>query len=130
MNTPPSARALETAVKAALAAGQIMRQNFHATKKINTATQHDIKLELDVRCQKRIEKILRRAWPTVPILGEEGMVGKPQGPARWVVDPIDGTVNFTYGIPHASVSIALQVAENSGPAKAKGRDRAKTRRKQ
>jgi myo-inositol-1(or 4)-monophosphatase len=127
MNNSESTRALETAVEAALAAGQIMRRNFHATKKINTATQHDIKLELDVRCQKRIERILRQAWPKVPILGEEGVVGKPEGSARWVVDPIDGTVNFTYGIPHACVSIALQVDQSASPARAKSR--AKTRRK-
>ncbi|MBI5383747.1 MAG: inositol monophosphatase [Verrucomicrobia bacterium] len=36
------------------------------------------------------------------------MVGDPASEHRWVVDPIDGTVNFTYGIPHACVSIALQ----------------------
>ena len=42
------------------------------------------------------------------ILGEEGIAGDPEAESRWVVDPIDGTVNFTYGIPHASVSIALQ----------------------
>src|SRR5205085_11630814 len=41
-------------------------------------------------------------------LGEEGIAGDPSAPAGWVVDPIDGTVNFAYGIPHACVSIALQ----------------------
>src|SRR5437016_950914 len=101
--------ALACAVAAARAAGQIMRDNFHSPKKINSATQHDIKLELDVRCQKRIETILRRGFPNVAILGEEGVAGDPRAPWRWVVDPIDGTVNFTYEIPHCCVSIALQV---------------------
>jgi myo-inositol-1(or 4)-monophosphatase len=77
-------------------------------KKVHTATQHDIKLELDVRCQNLIQKALRQAFPELPVLGEEGAVGDPDAPARWVVDPIDGTVNFTYGIPHACVAIALQ----------------------
>ena len=86
-----------------------MRQNLKRAKSINEATQHDIKLELDVRCQKLIERTLRRAFPGVAILGEEGVLGDPHAAARWVVDPIDGTVNFTYGIPHACVSIALQV---------------------
>ncbi|HXJ61582.1 MAG TPA: inositol monophosphatase family protein [Verrucomicrobiae bacterium] len=107
-----SKRALQTAIDAARAAGGIMRQNFRAPKKINSATQHDIKLELDVRCQKRIERILRAAWPAIAILGEEGVVGDPEAGSRWVVDPIDGTVNFTYGIPHACVSIALQMQTN------------------
>lgn len=108
MTATETKRALATAVTAARAAGRMMRDNLNKAKKINEASQHDIKLELDVRCQKRIERELRRAFPTVPILGEEGILGDPEAPVRWVVDPIDGTVNFTYGIPHACVSIALQ----------------------
>jgi len=100
--------ALSCAVTAARAAGNLMRENLHRVKTINEATRHDIKLELDVRCQKLIERTLRRAFPTIPILGEEGIVGDPEAATRWVVDPIDGTVNFSYGIPHACVSIALQ----------------------
>jgi len=86
-----------------------MRRNLNLPKKVNATTQHDIKLELDVRCQKRIEKELQRAFPQIAVLGEEGVLGDPQAAQRWVVDPIDGTVNFTYGIPHACVSIALQI---------------------
>ena len=85
-----------------------MRRHLGSSKKINSATQHDIKLELDVRCQKLIERKLRATFPDVAVLGEEGVLGDPQSARRWVVDPIDGTVNFTYGIPHACVSIALQ----------------------
>jgi myo-inositol-1(or 4)-monophosphatase len=85
-----------------------MRQNLRADKKINSATLHDIKLELDVRCQKRIESILAKAGRHITVLGEEDIAGDPQASDRWVVDPIDGTVNFSYGIPHACVSIALQ----------------------
>jgi myo-inositol-1(or 4)-monophosphatase len=85
-----------------------MQRHLRAAKNTNLATQHDIKLELDVRCQKLIERKLRSAFRTVPILGEEGVVGDIESEFRWVVDPIDGTVNFAYGIPHACVSIALQ----------------------
>lgn len=100
--------ALRVAVQAAKAAGAIIRENLFRAKKINAVATHDIKLELDVRCQKEIERHLRQAFPEVAILGEEGNVGAAEAERRWVVDPIDGTVNFTYGIPHASVSIALQ----------------------
>ncbi|MCX6905374.1 MAG: inositol monophosphatase, partial [Verrucomicrobia bacterium] len=82
--------------------------HLHATKKIKASTQHDIKLELDVRCQHVIESVLTRAYPAISILGEEGVAGDSGSRYRWVIDPIDGTVNFTYGIPHACVSIALQ----------------------
>ena len=95
-------------IEAAHAAGKMMRANWRAPKKINSQTQHDIKLELDVRCQKKITAILSDAFPEIPLLGEEGNTGDVDAEYRWVVDPIDGTVNFTYGIPHACVSIALQ----------------------
>jgi len=105
---------LTVAVKAARAAGGLMRKNFHAPKRINEEIQHDIKLELDVRCQRLIERTLLQSFPQTAVLGEEGTVGDLGAEHRWVVDPIDGTVNFAYGIPHACVSIALQ--ERTGAA--------------
>ncbi len=85
-----------------------MLANWHAPKRVNLADAHDIKLELDVRCQKLIERTLRAAFPRIPMLGEEGDSGNVNAEYRWVVDPIDGTVNYAFGIPHAAVSIALQ----------------------
>jgi myo-inositol-1(or 4)-monophosphatase len=99
---------LAFAVDAAQAAGYLMRRHLPSPKQIKAMADHDIKLELDERCQKLIEKQLRLAFPRIALLGEEGVAGDPQAPMRWVVDPIDGTVNFAYGIPHACVSIALQ----------------------
>lgn len=96
-------------MKAARAAGKIMRDNWHAAKHVKLADAHDIKLELDVRCQKTIEKMLFKAFPKISVVGEEGCSGDPNSDYRWVVDPIDGTVNYFFGMPHAAVSIALQV---------------------
>jgi myo-inositol-1(or 4)-monophosphatase len=101
-------KALKASVEAAKTAGALMRKNLRAEKKANEVTSHDIKLELDVRCQKLIEKQLHSAFPEISFLGEEGDSGAADSEYRWVVDPIDGTVNFAYGIPHACVSIALQ----------------------
>ena len=98
----------DTAIKAARVAGEIMARNLLSFKKVNSSTQRDIKLELDVKCQNKIEAILNKSHPEVAILGEEGNAGDIETELRWVVDPIDGTVNYTYGIPHACVSIALQ----------------------
>src|SRR5256885_1135913 len=108
MQTMKTPGALSAAVRAAKAAGALMLKNRWAVKKVNSETQHDIKLELDVRCQKTIERNLRKEFPKVPILGEEGFTGDIKEETRWVVDPIDGTVNFAHGIPHCCVSIALQ----------------------
>jgi myo-inositol-1(or 4)-monophosphatase len=100
--------AQSTAVRAAQAVGALMRRELHQSKRAQSVTQHDIKLELDVQSQKLIEKTLSRAFPQAALLGEEGAAGRADAEYRWVVDPIDGTVNFAYGIPHACVSIALQ----------------------
>ena len=105
--------ALTAAIKAARAAGQVMQANWLKPKHVNCAEAHDIKLELDVRCQALIEKILATAFPAIPVLGEEGSTGDTSAAYRWVIDPIDGTVNYFYGLPHAAVSIALQHREQS-----------------
>src|ERR1039457_873831 len=109
--------AQRSAVQAAQTVGKLMRGHLHARKRANSVTQHDIKLELDVRSQHLIEKSLRSSFPKVALLGEEGVAGDPNAEYRWVVDPIDGTVNFAYTIPHACVSIALQRrAAGPGPS--------------
>src|SRR5262245_58428227 len=87
-------RAEAVAVGAARSVGELMRRYLAATKRAHAVTQHDIKLDLDVRCQKLIERALRAAFPHVPVVGEEGVVGNPGNDYRWIVDPIDGTVNF------------------------------------
>jgi len=112
---PSNPQALAAAVDAAHQAGALMKKHLRRAKQVNESHQHDIKLELDVRCQKLITRVLARAFPSIPVLGEEGIdAASEQAVARWVVDPIDGTVNFAYGIPHAAVSIALQVRTADG----------------
>ena len=105
---PSLRRAQAAAVHAAQAVGRLMRLQLNASKRANSVTQHDIKLELDVRCQRLIQEALHQSFPSVALLGEEGVAGEVDAEYRWVVDPIDGTVNFAYGIPHACISIALQ----------------------
>jgi len=101
--------ALACAETAARQAGRLMRQNLHAVKTVNEECHHDIKLELDVRCQQVIERTLRKGYPDFAVLGEEGVSGSADAEARWVVDPIDGTVNFAHDVPHACTCIALQI---------------------
>ena len=108
MKASEQKRAMDAAIKAARAAGTLLLKNRQAPKKAHEVSQHDIKLELDVKCQELIEGKLRRAFPKISVLGEEGESGDARAERRWVIDPIDGTVNFAYGIPHSCVSIALQ----------------------
>lgn len=99
---------LSTAIQIAREAGALLRQNFGGPLEINHAETHDIKLQLDVECQRLIESRLRAAFPEDSIVGEEESHGDPEAGRRWIVDPLDGTVNFTYQIPHYAVSIARQ----------------------
>ncbi len=110
------------AIQAARAAGRLMYANWHRPKRVKVAEAHDIKLELDVRCQQLIEKILRTAFPQIPLLGEEGDAGDVNAEYRWVVDPIDGTVNYFFGLPHAAVSIALQAKSDRKSARNRGQN--------
>ena len=99
---------LEAAKEAAQAAGALLRSHFEKPLTVNATTAHDIKLEVDVLTQNLITKILLRHFPEHALYGEEGIVGDQSSDHQWVVDPLDGTVNYFYGIPHFCVSIALR----------------------
>lgn len=97
---------LTAARDAALAAGGMIRGHFGRDLNVDSAEAHDIKLELDRRSQSLIEALILAAFPAHAIYGEEGVRGDQNAPDQWIIDPIDGTVNFFYGIPHFAVSIA------------------------
>jgi myo-inositol-1(or 4)-monophosphatase len=99
---------LETAIEAAAEAGKLLRKNFGTQLAVNQATHYDIKLEIDEQSQKLISRVILADYPDHCILGEEGVTGRQDADVRWVVDPLDGTVNYFYGIPHYAVSIAAQ----------------------
>jgi myo-inositol-1(or 4)-monophosphatase len=99
---------LEAAVAAAQAAGALLREHFGNALEVNEFSAHDIKLDLDVRAQDLITEQLLGKYPDHAIYGEEGIAGNQGSEFQWVVDPIDGTVNFFYGIPHFCISIALR----------------------
>lgn len=99
---------LEAACEAAQAAGGFLRAHFGSTLAVDANEAHDIKLELDRRSQFLIEGMLLARFPSHAILGEEGLAGDPTSDFEWIVDPIDGTVNYFYAIPHFAVSVALR----------------------
>jgi len=99
---------LDLAVAAARAAGVLLRTHFGTALNVNALEAHDIKLELDVQSQALITGMILDQFPDHAIYGEEGLAGNQSSPFHWIVDPIDGTVNFFYGIPHFCISIALR----------------------
>ena len=103
---------LETALSAAHEVGQLLRDNFNQDKTVDEAMHHDIKLELDRKSQDLIFARIAASYPDHALYGEEGLGGNQDSDFQWIVDPIDGTVNFFYGIPHFCVSIALRKGED------------------
>src|SRR5260370_8232501 len=99
---------LDAAENAARAAGELLRQNFQHPQRVNSALPHDIKLQIDVQAQELITKLLLEEFPEHALYGEEGIVGDQSSDHQWVVDPLDGTVNYFYGIPHFCFSIPLR----------------------
>src|SRR5213596_2612666 len=100
---------LDAAEKAARAAGKLLRKNFGRPQRVNAVAAHDIKLAIDIQTQELITKLLLKEFPKHALYGEEGTVGDHSSEHQWIVDPLDGTVNYFYGIPHFCVSIALRL---------------------
>lgn len=99
---------LEVALAAARAAGELLRANFAKPLDVAAFEAHDIKLDLDVRSQELITSMVLARFPDHAIYGEEGIAGNQASEWQWIIDPIDGTVNYFYSIPHFSISIALR----------------------
>ena len=99
---------MTAAILAAKSAGAFLKKHFYDQKKVDEASQNDIKLELDKLSQKLITEEILSVFPTHAVLGEEGYTGDRNSEYEWIVDPIDGTVNYFYTIPWFCVSIALR----------------------
>ena len=102
---------LEIAIAAAREAGELLRAHFGVTPDVKEFHDHDIKIDLDGQTQELITKRLLTAFPDHALYGEEGIAGNQESEWHWIVDPIDGTVNYFYGLPHFCVSIALRHGE-------------------
>src|SRR5207247_3413899 len=98
----------KSAEKAESEAEKLLRKNLARPQQVNAVAAHDIKLAIDIQTQELITKLLLKEFPKHALYGEEGIVGDQSSEHQWIVDPLDGTVNFFYGIPHFFVSIALR----------------------
>lgn len=109
MDLPPPQTLLEVAVAAAQAAGRHALAQYSRRREVVTRSAHDVKLQLDLECQAEAEAVIRRYCPEQRVLGEEGGAFQDSALPLWIVDPIDGTVNFSHGLPLWCSSVALQV---------------------
>ncbi len=99
---------LETAIEATRQVGQILLEEFGRPKEISFKGLRDIVTETDLAAQAQAIEVIRSRHPGHDIWAEEG--GQtPDGASDycWIVDPLDGTTNYSRGLPCFSVSIAL-----------------------
>jgi myo-inositol-1(or 4)-monophosphatase len=96
------------AIEAAVAAGELLRKGFGTIYQVGSkAGHHNLVTEYDLRAEKLILDFIRKKKPESEFLAEEsGQTGK--GDLLWIVDPLDGTVNFAHNIPFFSVSIGVE----------------------
>ena len=98
---------LKVAKSAALAAGEILKTKKSDLNVETFSSERDIKLEADVVAETLIKEIIQDE-SNIPILAEEsGKSSENLGDIFWVIDPLDGTANYSRNIPICCVSIAL-----------------------
>lgn len=110
VGTSEQQRLLEVAVEAARMAGGLLLERVHqgAEHKVSAkSTPTDLVSEADLASEHAIRELLARRRPHDGFVGEEGGQEAGSSGLRWVVDPLDGTVNFLFGIPQWCVSVAV-----------------------
>jgi myo-inositol-1(or 4)-monophosphatase len=104
---------LALAERAAFAAGELLLERFRRPARgvDSKSTETDLVSEADHAAEALIAGMLRAERPDDGLLGEEGASHEGSSGRRWVVDPLDGTVNYLYGQAQWCVSVALEEAD-------------------
>jgi len=89
-------------------AGEILKKNFANAHRVKYKGRIDPVTEADLRSEKFITSQIRKHYPDHTILAEEGTGSGEAAEFRWVIDPLDGTVNYAHGFPIYCVSIGLE----------------------
>ncbi|GGS02538.1 inositol monophosphatase [Streptomyces nojiriensis] len=109
------AELLEVGLEAARRAGALLRDGRPADLAVaaTKTSPIDVVTEMDIAAEKLITGILAERRPGDGLLGEEGADAPGTSGVRWIVDPLDGTVNYLYGLPSWGVSIAAEYGGES-----------------
>lgn len=98
-----------TLLKATEASGKILQEYFNGKFEVSSkSTVNDLVTEVDKHSETAIINIIRAQFPDHYILTEESGELKMDSDVKWIIDPIDGTVNFANGIPICCVSIGVE----------------------
>ena len=105
---------LNIMIKASEKASKALIRDFGEIEKLQVSKKGptDFVSNADIKAEKIIIEELKKAKPNYSILSEEnGYDEQKDKKNTWIIDPIDGTINFLHGIPHFAISIALKSNE-------------------
>jgi myo-inositol-1(or 4)-monophosphatase len=104
---------LELAERAARAAGEVLMSYYgHPAEGLAAkSSATDLVSDADRQAERTIRELLAAERPEDGLLAEEGSHARAESGRRWIVDPLDGTINFLYGFPAWAVSVALEDAD-------------------
>lgn len=110
MTDPLHQELLKVAQEAARRAGELLRDGRPADLAVaaTKSSPIDVVTEMDIAAEKLITDLISELRPDDGFLGEEGASTEGTSGVRWVIDPLDGTVNYLYGLPTWAVSIAAE----------------------
>lgn len=96
------------AEETATQAGRLLKKRFHSAHSVQYKGRIDPVTEADLKSEELITGRIRKAYPDHTILAEEGTGSGKAAEFRWVIDPLDGTVNYAHGFPIYCVSVAME----------------------
>ena len=101
---------LNIMIKASEKASKVLIRDFGEVEKLQVSNKgpSDFVTNADLKTEKIIIEELKKAKPNYSILSEEKGAEVNKDSKTWIIDPIDGTINFLHGIPHFAISIALK----------------------
>jgi myo-inositol-1(or 4)-monophosphatase len=111
---------LNIMIKASEKASKALIRDFGEIEKLQVSKKGptDFVSNADIKAEKIIIEELKKAKPNYSILSEEnGYDEQKDKKNTWVIDPIDGTINFLHGIPHFAISIAIEIAKCGMPCR-------------
>jgi len=101
---------LSTAIKAAHRAGKILKEYFNKSYKIESKDViSNLVTEVDKKAEEVIFRTIKKDYPTHNLLSEEFGALDKDSDVKWIIDPLDGTINYAHSIPICCISIGVEI---------------------
>jgi myo-inositol-1(or 4)-monophosphatase len=99
---------IDVATNAIKKAGAYVKDSYYKEKVVKNKGRNNLVSQVDIQSEKIVIDIIKSEYPDWDIISEESFPDKKSDNYSWIIDPVDGTTNFIYGIPFIAVNIALK----------------------